>query len=165
MRLTIKIPIQSISDLITNSSSELFSVKLEDKSFQEVKDIVEEICTQNQEYGKDLSSGMGGLLEFKTWEDKYETHKEDWIPANKRDLFTPEIWSINYKESLDTLKNTIWIDIDEGFKSTIDFILKNFFIYQCDCGFFEKDPSTGRLLRQITVEEWNALPKERQYPN
>lgn len=156
------INIQSFSDIITNSSSEIFALK-SNCSFESVKSLIKEIAKENEESGKDKCSGEGGLLAFYTWEDMFKNWKEDNIYPEKQHLITPEIWSIFYKESLDTLKKTIWVDIDYARKETINFILNTFYVYNVSDGLFEKDPKTGRILKSVDYEEYKKLPEERQY--
>lgn len=158
----IRIVVQSISDLITNSSSEIFALKA-DSSFKNVKSIIKEVAKKNEDSGEDQCSGEGGLLEFYTWEYMFQQWKECYIASNKQDLATPEMWSLTYNESLDTLKKTVWVDIDHSFKGTIDFILENFYVYYADGGLFERDPKTGRILRSVNCDEYRELPEERQY--
>lgn len=158
----IKILVQSISDLITNSSSEIFAVK-SDESLENLEWVIRNEAKKNEASGEDNCSGEGGLLEFYTWEDRFTQWKECYIASSKQDMATPEMWSLCYNESLDTLKKTIWVDIDHSFKGTIDFILENFYVYDANGGLFEKDPETGRILRSVSYDEYDKLPEERQY--
>lgn len=166
------IAIQSVSDLITNSSSEIFIVKSD--SPEEVKELIMNIAEQHEwledweDYDKpseeekskyDSSSGMGGEIDIETWKETYERHKS-YIPENKRRLYTPEVWSIEYKESLNDLKKRLVIDIDWSRKATINWILENLFVYgTTDYGHYKIDPTTGRYLKRVSEEEWKQLPK------
>lgn len=166
------IAIQSISDLITNSSSEVFIARTD--SPEEVKELIKTVGSQHEwrgdwrEYEKlseeekakyDVSSGEGGMLDVETWEETYARHKS-YIPENKQHLYTPEVWSISYEESLEELKNRLVIDIDWNRKATIDWIIQNLFVYGTDTyGYFQVDPNTGRYLKRISEEEWNNLPE------
>lgn len=164
------IAIQSISNLITNSSSEVFIVKSD--SPEEVRELIMNIAEQHkwldwedydklseeEKYKYDSSSGMGGEINVKTWKESYERDKS-YIPKNKRHLYTPEIWSIGYKESLNDLKKRLVIDIDWSRKATINWILENLFVYGTDYGYYKIDPTTGRYLKRVSEEEWEQLPE------
>lgn len=181
--LIFKINIQSISDIITNSSSETFVIngtgipkevlqkELEtvNKSFPRWSDVYNDY----QEYYKlppeekdkfEGASGDGGTLEVKSWEDMYSEWIK-YIPENKKSLITPEIWALHYEESLEELKNQLTITIDQGFKNTIKYFIENYEIYEKNCWNFitaEKDPETGRILRVLSWKEWDSLPDERK---
>lgn len=165
------IAIQSISDLITNSSSEVFIVKSD--SPEEVRELIMNVAEQHkwlgdwkdydklseeEKYKYDSSSGTGGEIDVETWKESYERNKS-YIPKNKKHLYTPEIWSIGYKESLNDLKKRLVIDIDWSRKATINWILENLFVYGTDYGYYKIDPNTGRYLKRISEEEWNNLPE------
>ena len=166
--------LQSVSDVITNSSSELFTV-VDERPFKEVKKIIEQIGESNwpsnwEEYWDlpedkqkeyDSSSGEGGELSVRNWRDLYEEWLE-WIPENKKYQAIPEIWSLQYEEPLEELKKLIWVRIDWNRKLTIDWVLKNLWVVDADGGCFEKDPETGRVLKRISYEEAEKLPEERK---
>lgn len=170
MRLQIKI--QSFSDIITNSSSETFIVNATG-NLKELCNLIHEVAKGNRYSGSwkdwddlskeeqnkyDSSSGMGENLEIETWEDRYNHFKED-IPDNKKEQFTPEIWSLFYQESLDELKKQIWINIDWSRTATINWILENLWVSEAYDGYFRKDSNTGRIVARISEEEWKQLPE------
>jgi hypothetical protein len=160
--MKIKLKVQSFSDIITNSSSELFVVK-DDRSYETVKEIIERVAETNLKNGTDVGSGMGQFLEIKNWEMLYDEAKEDHIAKNKQEFYTPEIWSLEYEEELDELKQLIYIDIDWRRDATIEWIFKNLFVSNIDYGYAERDPETGRILRTVSEETFNSLPADRQY--
>ena len=159
MKLLVKF--QSISDVITNSSSELFTI-VDDRPFEEVKELVESIGKHNWGAAKDSSSGEGGKLEVSNWEDKYNDWLKWAVSSKKLDLATPEVWALQCDESLEELQKSIWISVDWNREATIDWIIKNLWVYDADGGCFEKDPNTGRVIKRITYEEAKKLPKERK---
>lgn len=183
-KLIFKINIQSISDIITNSSSETFVIngtgipkeilqkELEtvNRSFprwhEVYKDYHDFLQLPQEEKNKfESASGDGGTLEVKSWEDLYEDWIKDYIPENKRSLVSPEIWALHHEESLEELKNQLMITIDEGFQNTIKYFIENYEIYEKNCWNFvtgEKDPETGRILRVLSWKEWDKLPEERK---
>lgn len=173
MKLLIKF--QSISDIITNSSSEIFTV-IDERPFNELKKLIKQIGKENfpsdrrdlgvlsedEKEKFDSFSGVGGTLKVKNWEDLYNDWLE-WIPENKRSQATPEIWALRYPESLEELKKQIQIEVDQNRNRTINWILENLWVIEADYGYFEKDPETGRIIKRITYEEAKKLPEERVY--
>lgn len=173
---------QSVSDIITNSSSEIFQLK-SDLTFDVVKGMIEEEkekngrATPNNVYDLpyeekmkyDCSSGMGGWFQILNWEDVYKQAKENcWhCVSSKRDMYTPEIWALQYDESLEELKSMVWVDIDHSFHATIRYILENFWVTGVDSygNYWQKDPETDRLIRVITKEMYDALPENCRYEN
>lgn len=172
MKLLIKF--QSISDVITNSSSEIFTV-IDERPPTELKELILQVGEQNfpknwgdyynlpdEEKEKfDGISGEAGLLKVQNWKDLYNEWLKFWIPENKRSQATPEIWALQYKDSLEDLKKQITISIDVNRRATINWILKNLWVIDADSGYFEKDPETGRIIKRITYEEAEELPEER----
>lgn len=166
------IAVQSVSDVITNSSSEIFMVK--SNTPEETKKMILSIGEQHEfpgswtEYDNlseeekakyDTGSGEGMVLTVETWEETYERHKS-YIPEKKRHLYTPEVWSIGYEESLEELKNRLVVDIDWNRQATINWIMENLFVYGTDTyGYYQIDPNTGRYLKRISEEEWEQLPE------
>ena len=66
---------------------------------------------------------------------------------------------------LKELKKTLWVCIDRGFKNTINYLLKNYEIYEENCQerlLARKDPKTGRVLEKISYEEYKELPKNEE---
>lgn len=180
--LIFKIKIQSISDVITNSSSETFVIggidipgealleelKTVNKTFPRWFDVYENY----QDYYKlpaeekmkfETASGEGGIIEVWDWKKEME-YWMDWaVVEEKRDQVTPEIWALSEKGTLEELKKTLWVRIDEGYKNTINYFLKNYEIYEENCQehiLAKKDPKTGRVLENISYEEYKKLPKD-----
>lgn len=158
---------QSVSDIITNSSSEIFTI-IDERPFEEIKRIIEEVGKSNlppiydhvvvdNEDKYDKFSGEGGVLEVLNWKDRYNEWLE-WIPDNKKSQATPEVWSIPYEYSLEDLKKQILIRIDWNRKHTINWILNNLWVIDADCGYFKKDPKTGRVISRVSYEEYMELP-------
>lgn len=119
--MKILISIQSVSDVITNSSSELFLISREDKEVDEIDELLQRIGEENMNLDKDRSSGMGGELT----------------------VYTPETWQNYVEESIkeaadewgvseDVFRNCIVIDIDHARVETIKFIKENFKIISED---------------------------------
>lgn len=168
------IKIQSASDIITNSSSEIFQLK-SDLSLDVVRQMIMDEGEKNlksrpekwytEDYYEtiefDGGSGMGDLLEIRGWEEIYEQDREWDCAANKKDLYTPEVWALKYVESLEELKQQIWVNIDWSRKATIDFIIRNFWVVATDAlGYYAQiDPKTQRVVRVITEDMYEKLPE------
>lgn len=170
MRLGIKL--QSVSDIITNSSSEVFVVKAT-TPVNDLVNLIEQVANKNyfdgdwdeweklsdEERAKyDMSSGMGGELEIKTFNNYYNRYMDECIPKNKRELFTKEIYSLQFKESLEELEKLVWIDIDHSRRATISWLLDNLEVVNCD-SYCRIDPETKRVIEVISYSEWSKLPE------
>lgn len=170
--MELQIRIQSFSDIITNSSSETFIINKSENT-KEISELIKKIGEEHWYKGSwsdweklskeeqekyDTSSGMGGDIEVKDWESLYEEYKE-YIPENKKGLYTPEVWSLNFPESLEELKNRIWINIDWSRRATINWILHNLWVTDAYSGYYRVEPTTGRFLEMVTEEEWKKLPE------
>lgn len=186
-RLTITLHIQSFSDIITNSSSETFVITGENNIsktivFRELLSVKENSIkwhekferwdefikntTFEERFEKYIgSSGDGGEINIQDWKDTYEEWVNGWIPDNKRDRITPEIWALTYKKELPELKKELTITIDEDLFTVIKYVLDNYFITEEDCWqnfLAEKDPSTGRILRRVDQTTYETLPEDRK---
>lgn len=134
-----RVKIQSTSDLITNSSSEVFVIKASDFSFKEVKELIEstaKVC--HEAYDKDWRnnykkswdqlekenmdgiSGMGGELNIMSWKERYE-YITEW-DSN----YTLEKFAKDEGIDIEHLDQYIWINIDWNRRGTIQFIYDNF---------------------------------------
>lgn len=182
--LIFKIKIQSVSDVITNSSSETFVIgdidipgealleelRTVNKTFPKWFDVYENYqdyykLSEEEKMKFETASGEGGIIEVWDWKKEME-YWVDWaVVEEKRDQVTPEIWALSEKGTLEELKKTLWVRIDEGYKNTINYFLKNYVVYEESCNNYplaEKDPITGRLIRIISYEEYQKLPEERK---
>lgn len=138
-----RLKIQSTSDVITNSSSEIFVVKTGTFSISEIKELVQvvgEMCAkaydENHEanYKKDWEqlekedldgySGMGGELEVRSGREEYE-YRSRWVNNYTFEDFLEE-------EGLEEedIEQYVWIDIDHSRRGTIKYILENFEIFE-----------------------------------
>lgn len=148
------IKIKNITDVITNSSSEVFIVK-SDKPKLNLKDIVknhhkdhywsgayeldnvpnglkwiltDELIETVKENCNE-SSGMAGDCEVYNWEDGYEWYKRHYKKPN----LTPEQWAKCLGKSLDDLQSVIVVDIDWCCRATINMLKERFnIINECD---------------------------------
>ncbi len=113
--------IQSVSDLITNSSSELFVVTSQSMPAVALAELLQAIGSRDYFSGDweswnslseeekkmyDSSSGMGREFSIMTM---YENAKK-YIPDNKKHLFTKEIYSLHFSNSVEELETFLWID-------------------------------------------------------
>lgn len=138
--MLLEIQIQSISDVVTNSSSEVFSIYTDlhkDELLNLLKTVHKKHNTLTWEQYKklppeekkhyDVESGMGGILEVKTFEDSYQEYLQ-YVPKNKKHLYTKEIHALGSELSVEELEKRVTIDIDEGFQGTINWILENLYV-------------------------------------
>lgn len=131
--------------MITNSSSEVFVIKADGFTFDEVKELIEsgakarydaycddweENCRKNwdqlEKEDLDGCSGMGGELDIYDWKEIYNYRKE-WKPD-----YTIEEFAKDEGLEVDTLDQYIWIDIDRERRGTINFLFDNFEIIDSD---------------------------------
>ena len=160
----LEIGIQSVSDIITNSSSEIFSVH-SDLSKEELLNLLRKInseycykgsydewlkLSEKEQSKYDQCSGMGGELEVQTFDDIYQKDLK-YIPDNKKPFYTKEIYSLHYEEPLEELEKRLEISIDEGFSHTIDWILENLYVVDCDHQCVRN--REGRVLKLLGWDE------------
>lgn len=169
MRLVIRT--QSVSDLITNSSSELFVVASQSMPATTLAELLKTIgdknyftgdwkewdnLTEEEKEKYDSSSGMGGKLNIMTFDQMYEKARS-YIPCNKRHLFTKEIYSLRFPDSIEELETFLWVDIDHRRCATISWMIDNLDIKECSCPC-KVDPETKKVIKLIDWDEWDKLP-------
>lgn len=132
-----QITIKSITDVITNSSSECYQINLTDNDeANEIKKMILDFHQSsvptdywnNWEKYKDddnydHSSGMGGMLDIYTWKDGFENYKKRF---KKDNFFTPQEWAKNLNTQLEKLQTIIFVDTDWAHHATINFIEEYF---------------------------------------
>jgi hypothetical protein len=163
MQLIVKV--QSASDIITNSSSEIFSVKT-NLSKEAITSILKEVHNQYRYTGTledwnklskeerikyEYESGLAGILEIETFNDGYKNMLQN-IPDNKKHLFTKKIYSIFFKKSLKELEEELTIEIDENFTHTIDWILTNLYVVD-SCHHPSIKNKEGRVIKLLPWDE------------
>lgn len=143
MRIVVRF--QSISDIITNSSSEVFVVKKGASSVEEVKDFIETAAKsyaeaydkdwqnsykkswkQLEEEGLDGNSGMGGELSIYSFEEMYESY------AKYHPNPTIEDFADYHGLPVEGLDKYVWIDVDWSRRATIKFIHDYFEVVEND---------------------------------
>ena len=176
------IKVQSFSDVITNSSSELFVIKSTGNtgSKQEIQNLIDNHCSSHYWKGDykdfqalpleerrkwDICSGDGGCHDVT---DSYDRYLQ-WLEHNKTDSASMDDLKKDvpyevYLKYFTSHKNDIFVNIDHSYLGTINYILENFFVtdHLYEYGYYEIDPGTKRLLKKLTKEEWEKLPKERR---
>lgn len=179
IEVTDNMKIKSQTDIITNSSSELFTIKAPGKTKEEILEILEEYhkskVKNRPENLRDLpwsekikydldGSGMGGELEVKDFNDEYEEYKSR-LPINKQSQFTKEMFSLYSIYSLEEQKEIFSVDVDESFLATCQFIFDNFEVLENDSGFvrgvYDKDGL--KIIRTADWEEWDNLSLLEKY--
>ena len=114
-----RLEIQSIGDIITNSSSETFVIEAPGMSREDVRDLIEDTIREMTANGEEVSySGDGGSREVydSTTKSKYDDHSR--FPFLPDGFYMVDIdWSLgksiwpNVKKKASTIKA---IDVDDG---------------------------------------------------
>lgn len=167
------IGIKSVSDLITNSSSETFIIRrseiLEIENFREkFKEITNEKLLEYEDFpwnavrkNWNICSGVAGDLEI--YSEKECLEKSDYIdkPKNKEKLRRNLLvgWGINNLPK--DLDKFILVDIDRGFLGSIFWTLRNFEMIYSE-GFLPVADINSRKIQDLWMsdekyDEWKKL--------
>lgn len=122
MRQTFKITIQSFSDIITNSSSEVFVINTPNHLVESTVEDILSVGRTNMDKGTDEGSGMGGELGVYTWKNGFRKFKHTREKYRHDNSFTPEKWAEIIGTPLEELKKVILVDIDWSRQATIEHI-------------------------------------------
>lgn len=122
MRQTFKITIQSFSDIITNSSSEVFVINAPNDLVEATVEDILSVGRTNMDKGTDEGSGMGGELGVYTWKNGFRKFKHTREKYRHDNSFTPEKWAELIGTPLEELKKVILVDIDWSRQATIEHI-------------------------------------------
>ena len=166
MQLVIGIKIQSFSDIITNSSSEIFSIRTKNtkdeiealistihKGFLYKGDWNDYYNLEKEERAKyDHFSGDGGRIDVKNFDDRYKEFLEYFIPEDKKELFTKEIYSIIEEGSTEEQRETLKVYLDEGFTRTLDWIIENLYVTDIEGRLVEK--VDGRVVKLLPWDDY-----------
>lgn len=173
--MTLKI--KSVSDVITNSSSETFTLK-GISNIQEFIETLKEHATKHMWYngpwGKDYMlfrdepkdiqnkynsfSGDCRDPEIMTWENRYEQWINYTFPRKNRSKIDPEIWALSEGKPLEELKSEVEICLDQDFKPTINWLVKNF--YCIDVDVFGWKYENGRVVGHGNWFDRKQIPEE-----
>ena len=117
--------IQSISDVITNSSSELFTISKGKCTTEEIKKFIYRIARKNLDSSKDFCSGMGGDINVYTVEEECKILSESEPVYKDFEKFL-DFMSIEYAVEKEVFRNSLIIEIDRNREATIKYINSNF---------------------------------------
>ena len=143
------IAIKNISDVITNSSSEVFMLQT-DGVIKGIKNNIEKYHNEHMWYHNDFSelpddikqllggedilneaekmlnesSGEGGEINIYDWEDAYNGYCKIYKKHSKS--FTPEQWAKKFDIPLEELKKIIVVDVDWAAKVTISMLKERY---------------------------------------
>ena len=148
--MILNIKLQSFSDIITNSSSEIFTIQNPDKSPEEIVSLLRKLSEENRppyesctnpkkrtklvkDYYKNKENynsetGEGGIIKVFSFKERKQKFTEDFISESKRESFTDENYSFFELGNIEDQKKSYSIIIDEGYRKVIDFIIKNFYV-------------------------------------
>lgn len=122
MRQTFKITIQSFSDIITNSSSEVFVIHTPDNLVEAAVEDILSVGRVNMDKETDEYSSMGGELGVYTWKNGFRKFKHTREKYRHDNSFTPEKWAEVIGIPLEELKKVVLVDIDWSRQATIEHI-------------------------------------------
>ena len=166
MQLVIDIKIQSFSDIITNSSSEIFSIRTKNTK-DEIESLISTIHKgflykgdwndyynlEKEERAKyDHFSGDGGRIDVKNFDDRYKEFLKYFIPEDKKELFTKEIYSLIEEGSTEEQRETLKVYLDEGFTRTLDWIIENLYVTDIEGRLVEK--VDGRVVKLLPWDDY-----------
>lgn len=140
------IKIGSVSDVITNSSSEVFALNVGDYTKNIKKDIIKyhtehlwsgdgldklpydvkeilggELALEIAKNMLNDQSGMAGEITVYTWEDAYK----GWCKTCRKQ-YTPEKWAKQVHINLDDIKKIVIVDVDWASKATINWLQEKY---------------------------------------
>lgn len=137
-----QINIKSYIDVITNSSSECFQIKVpKNETSESIKEMLTNfhedsarMCPDDyreklprSEWNKfDSGSGLAGMFDIYTWSNGFENYKKE---NNLSDDFTPEEWAEKLGKSLEELQSIMFIDTDWANFASIEFIRDMFHVF------------------------------------
>ena len=137
MRKRYIIRVQSISDIITNSSSEVFVINTSSDQVEAAVEDILRVGEINLENGDDSYSGMGGDLNVYTWKNGFRKFKQIHERYRYDDTFTPQKWAEEIGIPFEELKTVILVDTDWSRDSTIEHI-KTFYSAEVDDSYYCK---------------------------
>lgn len=123
-----KLKLNSIGDLITNSSSETFIVnsgKTKEVLYGFIEDLIEVL-------DKDaITSGVDGDLDLYTLDDLTEAEKTT-LATNKRSHYTPYMESLHYYIDFSQWDDTTFlVKIDQNYVNTIEYLIASGICIEC----------------------------------
>ena len=149
--------IKSFTDVITNSSSEVFTIKT-DKTAEEVLKIIQDYRDAHE---TSFGSGDGGRIDVLDVEDRYADFLEWEGLKDNPQSFTRFKDTTDYPES-----DVLTVFIDNCFGKTCEFVFDNFKILETDGGpiYGIYDPSGENIVsKTYDWGEWNKLTPLEKY--
>lgn len=141
---TFAIPIQSFSDLVTNSSSETYVVDT-DYTKKALEEALEEIHRQNIDSEWYSGDCCGIVVETfrEHCDDTYMWRETDdeGKPFKDVESYLSYIWELPIK----TLRNCLFVRIDQGYRYVDKFLVDNFKCIASDYG--RKLNEEGRIVK------------------
>jgi hypothetical protein len=144
MRKFLIIKMQSFSDIITNSSSEVFVIHTSDNLVEAAVEDILRVGASNLESDKDKYSGMGGELMVYTWKNGFRKFKHTREKYRYNDTFTPEKWAEEIGIPLKTLKTIIVVDMDWSREETRNYLIDFYNAQIGEDAYYE--PEDGKFI-------------------
>ena len=167
--------IKSVTDVITNSSSEIFTIKNPGVSKSELEKILEDYHKTHSTKDWDGSdnmdstygSGCGGEINVSTFMDIYKEQKQ-YYPKTKQHLFTPEVFANSQALPNNVVKDAFFLNIDKHFAATCKYIFDNYEVLEHDGGnhypvYDEKGEKIVRVVNSWDEWENSGLTELEQY--
>ena len=133
------ISIQSFSDIITNSSSEVFIINTPGDTVKTVVKDILSVAKDNDNQGRDSSGGMGGEFGVYTWKNAFKMYKHRHIHSRNNPDFTPQMWADEIGVPLDKLMSIIVVDMDWCRDATREY-LKSQYNAQDEEVYYQNEP-------------------------
>ena len=139
VKTCINMKIRSITNVITNSSSETFIIKNPGISEKELENILIDYHNSkiskrydgNDDKDSEYGSGDGGIISVKSFLTIFK-EEQKLYPKTKQSQFTPEMFALLQELPYEVLKDSYFLDIDEDFSATCKYIFDNYDILQHD---------------------------------
>lgn len=138
------VPVQSFSDIITNSSSETYIV---DTSYTAgaLEEALEAIHEQHED--EEYYSGEACGIEVSNFKDfcreayMWEEHDEHGVPFQSKEEYLAWVWEM----PLSVIKECLFVRVDYGYNYVDEFLIKNF---KCIASSHERPKdSDGRIVK------------------
>ena len=166
------VEIKSITDVITNSSNEVFTVKRLPGDNRTLEQIREDLIKFHREHTDEMGGGKTGELDFPynedealeltSYEQDFKEYKEYYTEDERREEFTHQMYNILNGFPDNEAESYFTIDVDQEWPATIKYIVESLFVLRVSTiGWFKNDE--GRYVEH-DIKKWKKLnyPKKKK---